>query len=165
MEDARVLRQGEGVAYEYLWANPYLPGVSYYNLDPWSYDPESAVLYARSSWDLNACWIRLDASGIAEQNCPEGWREKPFAAGHLDLIPFHGGCFEVPGRPKEESPGDTAPRTIMLWGLPPKARMTYKQEGKTISRLADNAGLFVVPENREERVCLAGAGDRPQRRN
>jgi hypothetical protein len=39
IEDRQMISEGPGVAYEYLWGDPYLPGVSYQNLDPWSYDP------------------------------------------------------------------------------------------------------------------------------
>ena len=33
-----MIREGPGVAYEFFWADPYLPGVGYQNLDPWVYD-------------------------------------------------------------------------------------------------------------------------------
>jgi hypothetical protein len=163
MEDTRVIRSGPGVAYEYLWANPYLPGVSYYNLDPWSYDPDAGVLYARSSWDKDSCWIRLDATGVAEENCPAGWREHPFEAGHLSLIPFAGGCLDVP-RPSEVGSGAPA-KTLILWGLSPGARFTYRLANQTISRTADGSGLFLVPINGEDRICPAGARERPRSRH
>ncbi len=38
IEDRQTIHEGEGVAYELLWADPYLPGVGYQNLDPWLYD-------------------------------------------------------------------------------------------------------------------------------
>jgi hypothetical protein len=158
MEDTRVMRSGRGVAYEFLWANPYLPGVSYYNLDPWSYDPDAGVLYARSSWDKDSCWIRLDATGVADENCTAGWREHPFEAGRLNLIPFAGGCLDVPRSPE---PGNGLPaKTLILWGLPPGARFTYRVDNQTISRNADHAGLFLVPINGEDRICPAGAHER-----
>jgi hypothetical protein len=160
MEDTRVIRSGPGVAYEYLWANAYLPGVSFYNLDPWSYDPDAGVLYARSSWEKDSCWIRLDATGVAEENCPAGWREHAFEAGHLSLIPFAGACVDVP-RPSEAENGP-APRSLMVWGLPPRARMTYKLANQTLIREADASGLFLVPINGEDRICPASAHERPR---
>ena len=33
LEDPKRVQDGEGVAYEFLWANPYLPGLGYYNMD------------------------------------------------------------------------------------------------------------------------------------
>jgi len=163
MEDARVIRSGPGVAYEYLWANPYLPGVSYYNLDPWSYDPDAGVLYARSSWDKDSCWIRWDAAGVAEENCPAGWREHPFESGHLSVIPFAGGCLDVP-RPSEAGSGPAA-KTVIVSGLPPGARLTYKLDNQVISRYADGSGLLLVPINGEDRICPAGAHDRSRSRH
>jgi hypothetical protein len=162
MEDARVIRSGAGVAYEYLWANPYLPGVSYYNLDPWSYDPDGGVLYARSSWDKDSCWVRWDATGVAEENCPAGWREHAFEAGQLSVIPFAGACLDVP-RPSKAGNGPA--KTVILSGLPPGARLTYKVDNKTISYNADGSGLFQVPLNGEDRICLAGAHERSRSRH
>ena len=31
MEDPKMATDGPGVAYEFLWANPYLPGLGYHN--------------------------------------------------------------------------------------------------------------------------------------
>ena len=108
MEDSRVMREGQGVAYEFLWADPYLPGLSYYNLDPWAYDADAGLLYARTTWEPDSCWIRISAAAarpgqtgaVAEENCPAGWRERPFEAGHLTLLPFQAGCLDVPKVPK-----------------------------------------------------------------
>jgi hypothetical protein len=46
-----------GAPYEFLWANPYLPGLSYYHVPLVYHNPESGKLYARSSWDASATWF------------------------------------------------------------------------------------------------------------
>ncbi len=55
MQDRFQLRSEFGVAYEFLWANPYQPGLSY------SYMPDlfhaRGQLLVRSSWDEDATWF------------------------------------------------------------------------------------------------------------
>ncbi len=150
LEDPQVMRSGPGVAYEFLWANAYLPGISYYNLDPWSYDQDASLLYARTSWESDACWIRITAEGVAEQNCPPDWRTKPFTAGLLTLLPVSSGCVDVPKQGPVANP--RSPSTI-LWGLAPHTRLRYMDEKKPIYYTADAAGMFLVPNNGEDHIC------------
>jgi hypothetical protein len=152
LEDPQVMRSGPGVVYEFLWANPYLPGISYYNLDPWSYDQDAALLYARTSWEADSCWIRITVGGVSEQNCPADWKTKPFTTGRMTLVPFSGGCVDLPKAGTEENPH---PPATILWGLTPRTRLTYKGEKKPIFYHADAAGMFLAPNNGEDRICVA----------
>lgn len=54
-----------GAAYEFLWANPYQPGLSYDQLPLIFHDPDSGALFVRSSWDEDSGWFGLYA-GEAE---------------------------------------------------------------------------------------------------
>lgn len=54
-----------GAPYEFLWANPYQPGLSFEQLPLIFHDPDSGVLFVRSSWDEDAGWFGLYA-GDAE---------------------------------------------------------------------------------------------------
>jgi hypothetical protein len=57
MHDHFALRGPFGAPYEFLWANPYQPGLSY-NLVPMIYhNPEYGKLFIRSSWDEDARWF------------------------------------------------------------------------------------------------------------
>lgn len=163
MEDPRVIREGPGVGYEFLWADPYLPGLSFYNLDPWAYDPDAGLLYARTTWEPDSCWIRISATAanpertgtVGEENCPAGWREKPFEAGHLTLLPFQAGCLDVPKVPKLLAAN--AP-VFLAWGLKPTTKITFVDANKkTISNRADRAGMLRIPMNGEEKICVAKA--------
>ncbi len=51
------LRSVTGAVYEYLWMNPYQPGLSYYSAPLFLYDELSGDLVARSSWDDDAAWV------------------------------------------------------------------------------------------------------------
>lgn len=57
MHDHFALRGPFGAPYEFLWANPYQPGLSY-NLVPLIYhNSEYGKLFIRSSWDEDAHWF------------------------------------------------------------------------------------------------------------
>jgi len=51
------LRSPSGAVYEFLWANPYHPGLSYYAAPLYLYDEAGGALLARSSWDDDAAWF------------------------------------------------------------------------------------------------------------
>jgi len=57
MHDRFLLRGAFGIPYEFLWANPYHPGLSYYNLPPAFHDELFGRLFLRSSWDDEARWL------------------------------------------------------------------------------------------------------------
>ena len=55
--DRFLMRGAFGIAYEFLWANPYQPGLSVYHMPLWFHDPRSGRLIARSSWEEDADWF------------------------------------------------------------------------------------------------------------
>ena len=57
MHDRFLLRGAFGIPYEFLWANPYHPGLSYYNLPLVFHDELFGRLFLRSSWDDDARWL------------------------------------------------------------------------------------------------------------
>jgi hypothetical protein len=57
MHDKFILKSTFGAPYEFLWANPYLPGLSYYHVPLVYHNPESGRLFIRSSWDDSATWF------------------------------------------------------------------------------------------------------------
>lgn len=57
MHDKFLLRSLLGSPYEFLWANPYQPGLSYYHVPLVYYNPDYGRLYARSSWEDTATWF------------------------------------------------------------------------------------------------------------
>ena len=52
-----MLRGPFGAPYEFLWANPYQPGLSYDHAPLVYHDPALGRLFARSSWDDSARWF------------------------------------------------------------------------------------------------------------
>lgn len=57
MSDRFVLRDPLGAPYEFLWANPYQPGLAYQTLPKVFHDPGTGDVFARTSWDEDATWI------------------------------------------------------------------------------------------------------------
>ena len=57
MHDNFLLRSTLGAPYEFLWANPYHPGLSYYLAPLVFHDEEFGRLFIRSSWDESARWL------------------------------------------------------------------------------------------------------------
>ncbi|MEP7352358.1 MAG: hypothetical protein ABI824_03915 [Acidobacteriota bacterium] len=57
MNDRFQMRDALGATYEFLWANPYQPGLSYATLPLVFHDPQTGHVFARSSWDDDATWI------------------------------------------------------------------------------------------------------------
>ena len=145
MEENQTITDGPGVAYEFLWADPYLPGVAYRNLDPWTYDP-AGRLFARVDWYANSCWISIDSAGIRQENCSPEVQTTKQTFGSLTLIPMLAPCVEVPARANRES--------MILWHVKAGQTIAYRGEGKKdVVTTADPAGMWLVPENANNKVC------------
>ncbi|MFB3777473.1 MAG: hypothetical protein ACE141_07665 [Bryobacteraceae bacterium] len=57
MRDTFLMRGPLGVPYEFLWANPYLPGLSYHHAPLFFHDRWLGRLFVRSSWNEDATWL------------------------------------------------------------------------------------------------------------
>lgn len=147
MEDSQMLRDGPGVAYEFLWADPYLPGVAYQNMDPWIYDP-TGRLFARTDWERDACWISISPKWHDEQNCGK----KVTQFGTLTLATLTESCATISTRKNKE--------TTILRNLKPHAQLTYEHDRQRAHEHVDPAGLWPVPNDTSGKVCLESQGRR-----
>jgi hypothetical protein len=59
IHDRFLMRGVLGIVYEFLWANPYQPGLSYYHLPLQFHEPRTGHLFVRSSWEDDATWFGL----------------------------------------------------------------------------------------------------------
>ena len=57
MHDHFILRGTFGAPYEFLWANPYQPGLSYYLVPLVYHNPDTGKLFIRSGWEEDARWF------------------------------------------------------------------------------------------------------------
>jgi len=151
LEDRQMLRDGPGVAYEYLWADPYLPGIAYQNMDPWLYDMNGHLL-ARTDWQPDSCWISLSAGQTTVQNCGRAPLTQEMKFGSLTLRPLSSGCSVVAPR---------SPKETLIFRMPAGIPLNYERQGdKTTRQVPDSAGLWSVPVDTSGKVCLASSGKR-----
>jgi hypothetical protein len=59
IQDRFMLQGTFGAPYEFLWANPYQPGLSYFQLPILYHDKHSGALFLRSNWEDDAVWFGL----------------------------------------------------------------------------------------------------------
>jgi len=59
IQDRFMLQGVFGAPYEFLWANPYQPGLSYFQLPVFFHDQHSGALFLRSNWEDDAMWFGI----------------------------------------------------------------------------------------------------------
>lgn len=96
MQDRFMLASAFGAPYEFLWANPYQPGLAYVQLPLLFHDQNSGALFVRSSWDDDALWFGLyDGEAqlfqdghitVLNRAGPTPTRAKPIKLGAVDIV-------------------------------------------------------------------------------
>jgi len=159
MHDRYLMRGAFGVPYEFLWANPYQPGLSYYHVPLVFYNSDLGRLFARSSWEDGADWFGL-FDGVMQR----------FADGHptalnpqaaLAPIDLHEAiiCFgraAAGGRPLRLKLEDEEP--VFVVGLQPHRVYTIEVDDEEMFEATADAGgileLDGVPSGREVGVRI-----------
>ncbi|MFZ0591769.1 MAG: hypothetical protein WAM39_14990 [Bryobacteraceae bacterium] len=144
LEDPKRVEDGPGVAYEFLWANPYLPGLGYYNMDLWVYDQPSGLLLARKSWDSDSCWVSIFRGKTSTLQCPPNILDKSSTFGKLTLVPMTQSCIELRSQPAE---------TAILSHLTPGSELEWQSTEEKLSTRADASGLALVSSSVSGAVC------------
>ena len=139
-----------GAPYEFLWANPYQPGLSYYQLPEVFHDPNSGALFVRSSWDEDADWFGMS-----------GGEAQLFHAGHVTVVnqaasgsskpePLHlGNATIVFGRTPFQFSMDGG--TVLAIGLKPDQKYLVETDDEEMREVStDRAGTFMLqyPDDR-----------------
>ncbi|WP_155121435.1 hypothetical protein [Bryobacter aggregatus] len=57
MQDRYLMRSALGIPYEFLWANPYQPGLTYHHLPNSFHDTANGRLFIRNSWEEDARYL------------------------------------------------------------------------------------------------------------
>lgn len=107
MHDHFMLRGTYGAPYEFLWANPYQPGLSYYHVPLIYHNADFGKLFVRSSWDEDAEWFGY-FDGVMQM----------FSEGHLTPL---GGQLNAP-------PVSLTEATICFAQRARKFRLTLDEE-------------------------------------
>lgn len=143
MHDRFSLRGPAGAAYEFLWANPYQPGLGYQHMPLRFHNDRTGRLFVRSSWEEDATWAA-------------------YAAGRLQV--FRDGKIQpsaiVPGKPLMV--GDTGvaagpapvrlelrpedPSAWFIVGLSPNKLYDLEIEDEELAEArADRGGILSLP--------------------
>lgn len=57
LQDRYLLRSQSGIPYEFLWANPYQPGLTYHHLPNSFHDKRNGMLFIRNNWEEEAKFL------------------------------------------------------------------------------------------------------------
>jgi hypothetical protein len=102
--DAFQMKSPFASPYEFLWANPYQPGLSYHHMPLRFHDVRSGRLFVRSGWDEEAAWAA-------------------YVDGRLQL--FHDGKIQTAAAGSVDKPAEIGPtavvagKPLMRWTLTP----------------------------------------------
>jgi len=158
MQDRLMMRDTLGVPYEFLWANPYQPGLPYALLLPEFYDARDGALFLRSSWDDDARWFGIvgrelqlfdDGHVHVLELRPTGGEPRPLELGAAEVaqarVPMH---FQAEAN------------TLFVVGLKPGAGYDVEVEDEEMQEFtADRAGTLRLdlPKDRANQVYLSAA--------
>jgi hypothetical protein len=132
-----------GAPYEFLWANPYQPGLSYFQLPLVLHDETSGALFVRSAWDEDADWFGLyggeaevfhDGRITVVNQAAGSAASKPMQLGETSVIlgraPFQ---FSTEGGP------------VVVIGLKPLHPYLVETDDEELREvLTDRVGTFVL---------------------
>jgi hypothetical protein len=94
MQDRYMMRGSMGAPYEFLWANPYLPGLSFHYLPNIYHNPKTGRLIVRSAWEDGATWF-YQAGGNLQmfkegeiRNLKQDAMTEPLEMGNTTILPI-----------------------------------------------------------------------------
>jgi hypothetical protein len=152
--DAFQLRSTFGSVYEYLWANPYQPGLSYHHMPLRLHDTRAGRVFLRSAWDDDAAWASFYDGRL--QIFTDG-KIQAASAGTVEKPAIIGASAIVAGAPS------------MRWKLKPdqppawfvvrlKPKQTYELEiddEEMAEVTTDRGGILALTLERRDNVGVA----------
>ena len=148
MNDRFVMRGTYGIPYEFLWANPYQPGLSYYHVPLAQHDEIGGQLFVRSTWEDDASWIgffegqlQLFSEGTVSAIDPRLAHEPMDIEEATVFFARDVKQFRVPKRPSDEAIDD-----VFVVGLEPKQSYHVEVDGEEmVEEQADPGGIIFLP--------------------
>jgi hypothetical protein len=146
--DRFLLRGAFGISYEFLWANPYQPGLSYYHVPLALHDEIGGQLFVRSSWEDDAEWVgffggelQLFKDGGVTRVDPKAAREPLDLDVAVVFFARESKQFLVPGSTAKE-----ADAAVFMVGLDPRRSYHVEVDGEEmIEETADPGGIIFLP--------------------
>ena len=150
LRDRFMMRGSLGAVYEFLWANPYQPGLNYDQVPLVFHEPYTGELFARTSWDEDATWI-----GYFEG------RLQLFQNGSLQTLrqgaavsPIQVGSATVASAPaRDAAKFRLSNETLFVLGLAPRSEYAVEIDDQELEFLdTDAGGTLQVPTLRSADV-------------
>lgn len=136
-----------GVTYEYLWANPYQPGLTYQSLPLHYYDAGAGLLLVRSSWDEDATWF-----GLIEGK-PELFQNGQRKTGAPKKLELGDVVLQMGSVPLRLTAKPDEPSAMYLLGMKRNGAYTLEVDDEEIEEVfADAAGTLAVDLKRTRPV-------------
>lgn len=143
MRDRFVMRGSLGAVYEFLWANPYQPGLNYDHVPLVFHEAHTGEVFARTSWDEDATWI-----GYFEG------RLQLFQNGRLQTLragaafqPVQVGSATIASAPAPDAAKFRVKNeTLFVLGLTPRSEYAVEIDDQELELLeTDAGGTLLVP--------------------
>jgi hypothetical protein len=154
MQDRFLMRSGLGIVYEFMWANPYQPGLSYFQMPLIFHDPTTGHVFARTSWDENATWVgyfdghlQLFRDGQIE-SLRQGAQAKPLRAA---------GALILPAENKDAARFHADAEAVFVLNLTPHAAYDVEVDDEEMCEMDTDAGgtlVLAFPENTDTGVRI-----------
>jgi hypothetical protein len=144
IQDRFMLQGVFGAPYEFLWANPYQPGLSYFQLPVFFHDQHSGALFMRSNWEDDAVWFGIysgEAQLFREGRVTVMGQKGPLGP-KAEGIPV-GDSSVLVGRSPMQFPMEGG--RVLVVGLKPRAKYMVETDDEEMSELeTDGAGTLVL---------------------
>ncbi len=149
MRDRFMMRGSLGAVYEFLWANPYQPGLNYDQIPLVFHQSVTGEVFARTSWDEDATWIGyFDGRLQLFQN----GRLQTLRAGAA-VQPVQVGTATIASAPaKEAAKFHLRNQTLFVLGLAPRSEYAVEIDDQELEFLDTDAGGTLE-------VSVSGAAD------
>lgn len=150
LQDRFLMRGTFGIAYEFLWANPYQPGLSFHHLPNLYHDKRGGRLFVRSTWEEDASYfcyydgqIQFFEDGKRKRLVMKG-NSAPIQVGGVTLFSAQSPMKFVVEPVREESePGERAvvrKLYYFLVSLKPNARFDIEVDDEELQEGSTDAG-------------------------
>lgn len=143
LHDRFQLKSSWGAAYEFLWANPYQPGLSFQHMPLRFHDERTGRLLIRSSWEEDAMWAayvqnRLQVFRDGKIQSAAIKPGEPFVVGETAIA-----AGPAPLRLRREADGAAH---WFLVGLTPFKRYDLEVDDEELSEVrSDRGGVVALP--------------------
>jgi hypothetical protein len=137
MRDRFMMRGGLGAVYEFLWANPYQPGLNYDQVPLVFHQPYTGEVFARTSWDEDATWIGyFDGRVQLFQNGSLQTLRQGAAVGPIQV----GTATITSTTSKDAAKFHLSNETLFVLGLAPRSEYAVEIDDQKLEFLDTDAG-------------------------